>query len=272
MSNNNLFENAGKVDEIVGGPGRLSYAFVGQAIPEKISDVFDRATLELKPGWKDFGFTTDGISISRGAEIEDIEVDQFYTPVDSRVTGTENTISTQLMQNTIENRQIANMGAEIIETPAVYGTATTTTAAATAGSKLIAVTSATGITAGSFVEVGGRGYLVSSVSGLNVILSRALVADVASAASVKPIVELKTKKISYGSMNDRPALMIALTTPRPDGTLLVTLFYNVKVSGEDVEQTFNKETRTLPLALKAYPHPALGNDADIYTEIDERLD
>lgn len=267
-----VFENSGNAAEIVGGAGRLSFAFVGQTIPTTIADIMDRATLELKPGWKDFGFTTDGISISRGAEVEDIIVDQSYAPVDSRVTGTENTISTQLMQNTIENRQIANMGAEIIETPATYGTATTTTAAAAAGTKLVAVTSATGITEGSFVEIGGRAYHVNTVNGLNLILAQPLLAAVASAASVKPITALKTKQISYGSMNDRPALMIALTTPRPDGTLLVSLFYNVKVSGEDVEQTFNKETRTLPLSMKAYPHPALPSDSDIYTEIDERLE
>lgn len=266
-----IYEGMGKADEIVGGPGRLAYAFLGQTLPTQISDIVDRATMQLKPGWKDFGFTTDGIAISRSAEVEEIEVDQSYTAVDSRVTSTENTISTQLMQNTIENRQIANMGAVIIETPATFGTATTTTAAAAAGDKIIAVTSASGITAGSFIDVGGRSYLVNAVSGLNVILAQPLVAAAASAASVKPVTALKTKKISYGSMNDRPALMIALITQRANGTLLVTLFYNVKVSGDDVEQTFNKETRTLPLALKAYPHPALDTDSDIYTEIDEVL-
>lgn len=264
-----ILEGMGNVSKVVGGAGRLVYAPYGQATPTKISDVIDLATFQLKSGYKDFGFTDGGIEMSRAIEVEEVNADQSFTPIDSYVSGASHTLSTSLMENTIENRQIANMGASIVSTPATYGTATTTTALVAVGGTVIPVTSASGITVGSYIDIDGQVRRVVAVNALNVTIDKPLTAQVASAGSVKPITEHATKKISYGSQNERPAMQIVLLSKKRNGAILMVVFHNCKVSGEESAQNFNKETRMLPLSLVAYPEGALDNDSDVYFEMEQ---
>lgn len=264
-----ILEGMGNASKVVGGAGRLVYAPYGTAVPTKISDVIDLTNFTLKAGYKDFGFTDGGIEMSRAIEVEDVEADQSFTPIDSYVSGSSHSLSTSLMENTMENRQIANMGASIITTPATYGTATTTTALAAIGASVIAVTSAAGIVADSLIDIAGQVRKVVAVNALNVTIDKPLTVQVASAAQVRPITELGTKKISYGSQNERPAMQIVLLSKKRDGSILMVVFFNCKVSGEESAQNFNKETRMLPLSMVAYPEGALDNDSDVYFEMEQ---
>ncbi|HHB3508233.1 TPA: hypothetical protein ACORDH_005374 [Bacillus cereus] len=81
---------------IIGGAGRLVWVPYGTAAPTKISDVMDTATFELKPSWKDVGGTTEGITVTRGFETEDFEIDQVKGAVDTEITNWTHNISTQL--------------------------------------------------------------------------------------------------------------------------------------------------------------------------------
>lgn len=264
-----IYEGMGTAANITGGAGRLVWAAYGQATPTTFSDVIDLATMQLKAGYKDFGFTDGPIEVSRQVETTDVEVEQSDVPIDSYVSGGAHGVTANLKEQTIENKQIAMMGAQIIETPIAYGTATTTTAIAAVGATVVPVTSATGITVGKYIEIGTQIRKVTAVNGLNISIDRALTVQVASAGSVKPVTSFASRKIVFGSKNARQAMQIVLLSVTRQGAMCMSVFHNAKVSGEEVTLSYGKEDRVVPLNLVAYPDPALDNDSDVFFELVE---
>jgi hypothetical protein len=254
---------------IVGGPGRLVWAPYGTTAPTAISDVMDLATFELKAPWKDLGATNEGIETSRSFETEDFEVDQVKGPVDSEVTSWEHTIETQLAENTVENRQLALIGGPIVETPAVTGTATTTTTALAVGATIIAVTSAAGFAAGKYAKLGNQILKIDSITGNSLYVSDPLLSAAATGASISPVTSLGTKRIGYGTASNIPTIMLALISKKKDGTLYMAVYRKCKISGDEKTQGYSKDKRLLPLQLKAFPEDGLSDNDNVYYEIEE---
>ncbi|MGG1571595.1 hypothetical protein [Fictibacillus sp. NRS-1165] len=257
-------------NNIVGGPGRLVVADFGIPYPNTIEDVMNLTEpYDLKPGWSDLGATSDGIATSRGFDVEGFEVDQLPGEVDSDITAWTHTLETTLAENTLENRQLALIGAPIIETPSVLGTATTTTGDVAAGATIVPVTSVAGITPGSYVDVDGETRKVSRVEGTSIYLETSLAEAHVTGATVSPITTLGTRRIGYGTPNEVPFKTYALISQKKDGTLYMAVFRKAKVSGDDKEQTFGKEKRLLPLQLVAYPDSSAPQEENVYYEIEQ---
>jgi hypothetical protein len=257
---------------IVGGPGRLVVKPWDGTYPETIGDVMGTAApFSLTGGWRDLGATVEGITINRGFETEDFSVDQVAAPVDTDITGWTHTLETALAENTVENRQLALVGGTIIETAPVLGTGTTTTTATAVGGTLLNLTSAAGITEGSYVQVGGGTYRVAAVSGNTVTLATPLTSEVEAAAPVSPVTELGTRRIGYGTAGDIPFYTYALISQKKDGTLYMAVFRKCKITGDDKEQTFGNEKRTLPLGVAAFPDGDASAEENVYFEIEQIL-
>lgn len=263
----NLYKVTAK--NIVGGPGRLVWAHYGTTPPTAIADVMDTATYELEPGWKDLGATSEGIETSRSFETEDFEVDQLKGAVDSDVTGWTHTIETQLAENTVENRQLALIGGPIVETPAVTGTATTTTTALAVGATIVAVTTATDFTGGKYAKIGTQIVKILSITGNSLYLAEPINAVLTSGASAAPVTTLGTKRIGYGTTSDIPMIMLALINMKKDGSLYMAVYRKCKVSGDDKTQGYSKEKRLLPLQLQAFPEDTAAETENVYYEIEE---
>jgi hypothetical protein len=255
--------------EIVGGPGRLVWAPYGTPSPTKISDVMDLETYELKAPWKDLGATTDGIAISRGFDTEGFEVDQKLGNVDEDITAWTHSLSTNLAQNSLENRQLALVGSPIEETPPVLGTATTLSNAVTVGATILNVTSATDFRQGAFLKIGDELIKISSISANSLKLEKPVKNAYESAAEVTPVTELGTRRIGYGTPSEVPLIMPALISQKKDGTLYMAVIRKAKVTGDDKEQTFGKEKRTLPFARSAFPEDGVSEDENVYYEIEQ---
>jgi hypothetical protein len=262
-----------KIDssKMIGGAGRLVYAKYGVAFPTKIEDVIDLSTYELKGPWKDLGATTEGIETTRGFEEEEFTVDQKLGAVDTDISAWSHGLSTNLAENSLENRQLALIGSPIVETPATLGTATTTTAAIAIGDTTVKVTTASGITAGSYIQVGGETVKVASVSGTNVYLERAVTKATASGGNVAPITALPTRRIGYGTPTEIPFITLALLVKRKDGTISLAVFRKAKVASGDKSQTFNSGKRILPFALTAFPVDGVSENENVYYEIEQVL-
>lgn len=260
-------------ENIVGGPGRLVFAPFGTPYPARISDVMDlTAPFNLKSPWVDLGATNDGISISRGFDTEDFQVDQVSGAVETDITGWTHTLETNLAENTVENRQLALAGGTIITQAPTYGMATTLGASVGTNATIITVTSAANIDQGSWIELGGTNsetVQVSSVQGTTVYLSNPIKYAHAASDPVRPITEPGTKRIGYGTPTDVPFHTYALISQKKDGTLYMAVFRKCKISGDDKEQTFGKEKRLLPLQLTAFPDGAVANDENVYYEIEQ---
>lgn len=257
-------------DNIVGGAGRLVVADFGITYPERISDVMDITDpYNLKPGWTDLGATSEGITISRGFETEDFEVDQVTGPVDTDITSWEHTLETNLAENTVENRKLALVGSTIIETPPTYGTATTLNADVSANATIITVASAVDMAAGSYIDIDGEVIKVANVQGNTIYLEKGLSEAKTTTASVTPITELGTKRIAYGTPNEVPFKTYALISQKKDGTLYMAVIRKAKVSGDSKEQTFGKEKRTLPFQLTAYPDGDVNRIENVYYELEQ---
>jgi len=257
---------------IVGGPGRLVVKDYDGTFPDSISDVMTLASpYNLMAGWSDLGATNDGITTSRGFDTEDFEVDQVSGAVDSDITSWEHTLETNLAENTVENRQLALIGGTIIETPPVLGTATTLTSATVAGATIISVTSAAGITAGSWISVAGEVRKVNRVEGTTVYLDSGLDNAHTATDSVSPITELGSKRIGFGTVNEVPFKTYALISQKKDGTLYMSVIRKAKVSGDGKEQTYGKEKRLLPLQLVAYPVDGVPAEENVYYEIEQTI-
>ncbi|SEA53964.1 hypothetical protein SAMN05421743_105221 [Thalassobacillus cyri] len=256
--------------EVVGGPGRLVWAPHGTDAPEKISDVMDLSSpYDLKGPWKDLGATNEGIAISRGFETEDIPVDQSIAPIDDYINGWTHSISTQLAQNTVENRQLSLIGSPIVETPPTTGTATTLTNDIAAGATTLSVTSAAEFTEGGWLQIGEEIKKVSKIASDTIYLVEPVGQPYTTTDEVTPITELGYKKIGYGAVEDRPTIMLALLNQKKDGTMYMAVFRKCKVAGDDKEQNFQKGTRYLPLGMQAFPEDGTATDENVYYEIEQ---
>jgi hypothetical protein len=263
-------------DNIVGGPGRLVVKEYDGTFPDSISEVMDMAEPhDLLNGWRDLGSTNDGITTSRSFETEDFEVDQVIGAVDSDITSWEHTLSTNLAENTIENRQLSMIGGTIIETAPTLGESTTLTGTVVAGATIINVTSATGISAGQFIQVSEGSFLenkkVSRVQGNTIYLSSPLEAPYSTAAMVAPVTELGTKRIGFGTPDFVPYRTYALISKKKDGSLYMCVIRRAKVSGDAKEQVYGKEKRLIPLNLTAYPVDSEVAEENVYYEIEQVL-
>lgn len=257
-------------ENIIGGPGRLVWAPHGTTAPTKISDVMDLTSpFDLKGPWKDLGATNDGIEISRSFSTEDFEVDQYVGAVEEYVSSWEHALSTQLAENTLENRQLALIGGPIIETPPTLGTATKLTGNAVEGATVLSLTAATGFTEGGWAKVGSQIVKISKISGNSLYLADPIKVAATANSDVFPVTELGTKRIGYGTASNVPMIMIALISQKKDGSLYMAVFRKCKVSGDDKTQKFSKEKRMLPLALKAFPEDGVPIEENVYYEIEE---
>jgi hypothetical protein len=49
------------------------------------------------------------------------------------------------------------------------------------------------------------------------------------------------------------------------------VYYEVKLNGDEVESTFNKEKRTLPVGFVAFAQDDLPEDENVYIEVEQTL-
>lgn len=257
-------------NNIVGGPGRLVVKPWDGAYPETIGEVMSMTEpYSLTAGWRDLGATVEGITINRAFETEDFTVDQVSGAVDTEITEWTHSITTNLAENTIENRQLALIGGEIIQNPSVLGTPTTTTAATVQGGTLLNLTSATGFQVGGYAEVNGEAYGIKSISANTITVNRPLTSAVAIGDSIAPVTELGTRRIGYGTVGDIPFNTYALISQKKDGTLYMAVFRKGKITGDDKEQLFGAEKRVLPLAVSVYPDGNASETENVYYEIEQ---
>nr|DAL87875.1 MAG TPA: major tail protein [Caudoviricetes sp.] len=258
---------------VYGGAGRLLVASIDQDRPTKLSDIIDLTTFDAMSGWRDVGATNDGIAVSRGFDTDDIEVDQSVEPIDQTLTGFTNTISTNLAELTIENRQLSWVGAQIEDHAAVLGAKVDADGALAAGATVITVADVSGFKAGGFIYVGSELRKVAAIDSDNkkLTLSAPLTSAHADGEDVTPIDELGYKTISYGAPSEVPAFMMALLSLKKDGTLYGIVFYNCKVSGDDSETTFEKGQRLLPFQANAHTVDDLPEDQNIMIEFEQYL-
>jgi len=258
----------------VGGPGRLVVADMNVAAPEKISDVMDLTDpFNLKEGWTDLGATNDGISISRGWDTEDFEVDQIMGAADTDVSSFEHTLETQLAENTIENRQLALAGGSIIETPAAVGTGQVLGGALAAGARIVTLSTAdVAFKTGGWLRLGTNELIkITKVDGTAVYLETGVSKAYTTSDQVYPVTELPTKRIGYGTVTDIPFKRYALISQKKDGSLYMAVVRKAKVSGDSKEQAFNKEKRVLPFQLQAFPEDGVSKEENVYYEIEQAI-
>lgn len=260
-------------NNIVGGAGRLVVKPYDGTFPDSIEEVMSMtAPFDLVGNWQDLGATNDGITVSRGFDSEDFEVDQVLGPLTSDITGWTHGLSTTLAENTVTNRQMALIGGQIIETPPTLGTATTLTATAAINASILSVTSASGLTAGSYLQIAENlnveSKQINRISGNTVYLETPLKNAYTTAASVRPITALGTRRIGYGTVQNLPTYTFALISQKKDGSLYMAVICKARVTGDDKEQTFDKSKRTIPLDLQAYPEESLEQSGNVYYEIE----
>lgn len=263
-------------DNIVGGPGRLVFKRYDGTFPQTISDVMSlTAPHDLTAGWSDLGATNDGISLTRGFDTEDFEVDQVVGAVDTDITSWAHTLETSLAENTVENRKLALIGGVIEESTPTMGAATTLTADVALNATIITVTSAAGMAEGGFVNFAEATKTetkkIARVDGTTIYLESPLENAYTVAAAVSPVTELGYKRIGYGTPQDVPFNTFALISQKKDGTLYMAVIRKAKVSGDDKEQTYSKEKRLLPLQLTAFPVDSVSQDENVYYEIEQVL-
>jgi len=261
-------------ENFVGGPGRLVVAPLSVEAPVRISDVMDTAApYNLKTEWSDLGATTEGISISRGFETEDFEVDQKMGAADTEVTSYSHSLSTSLAENTLKNRQLALVGGEIIETPAETGTSQLLAGALAIGARNVTLTTADPeFKVGGWIQfTGGEMKKIASVNDASITLETGVQKTYATTDNVSPVTALPTKRIGYGTKRDIPYHRYALITQKKDGTLGMTVFRKAQVTGDDKEQTFNKSKRVLPLSLTAFEEDGVSESENVYYEIEESI-
>lgn len=258
----------------VGGPGRLVVADMSIEAPEAISDVMSTtAPYNLTTGWRDLGATSEGIAISRGFETEDFMVDQVMGAADTDVTGYNHTLSTNLAENTVENRKLALVGGQIIETAAAVGTEQALAGALAAGAlKVTLTTEDPQFKPGGWIQLaGGELKKIASVNGASIGLEVGVEKPYTAGDTVAPVISLPTKRIGYGTDGNIPEKRYALISRRKDGTLYMAVIRKAKVTGDDKEQSFSKEKRLLPLSLAAYPEDGAPQSENVYYEIEESI-
>lgn len=262
-----------KVDasNIIGGAGRLVVAPYGTTPPTKISDVMDTSTFELKSAWKDLGATNEGIEITRGFETEEFEVDQVKGPIDTEITNWTHNISTQLAENTVENRQLALIGSPIIETPPELGTAVDSSKDLAINATIVTFAAAPGadFKEGGYLKIDNEVLKINKISGNSIYLAEPLKHAQATGTKVYPVKSLGSKRIGYGAVGNIPEIMLANISQKKDGSLYMAVFRKCKVSGDEKTQTFSKAKRVLPLSLQAFAVEGIAENENVYYEIEE---
>lgn len=259
--------------KIQGGAGRLVISNDTKFRPREISDIMDLDTYKLRDGFRDLGGTNEGIARSRGNETEDVEIDQSTTPIDSTITSWENTITTTLMETDINNRQLANAGGTIETTAPKTGEALPLAAPLLVNARTVKVTlSENGKldTDIKFVKVGDETAQVASVTNNVINLKKPLKEAHDENETVVPILELGTKRISYGAPSSVQPVSLTNIVRRDDGTFLMVHYYEVKIS-DNVETNHGKEKATLPVTFTAYAQEDLPDDENVYIEIEQDL-
>lgn len=259
---------------IIGGAGRLVFKPFDGTYPDAIEDVMDTTDpYDLVDGWLELGATTDGITTSRGFDSDEFEVDQKLGAISEDITSWSHSLETTLAENTVQNRQLALVGGEVIETPPTLGASTALTAAAAINATILSVTAATGIISGGFIQVAEGVNLetkkVSRVSGNTVYLETPLANSYTTAGSVRPITALGSRRMGYGTVANIPEWTFALISQKKDGSLYMAVFRKCKVTGDDKEQVFEKGKRTIPLSLAAYPDDNSAIQENVFYEIEQ---
>lgn len=259
---------------IIGGPGRLIVKPFDNTFPEKISDVIDlTAPYDLKPGYEDLGATNDGITVSRSFDSEDYEVDQVLGAVDTDITAWNHTLTTTLAENTEKNKQLSMVGGAIVDVPATYGAATTLTAGVAAGATILSLTSAAEAEVGLFIELSEGGNVEShkivAVNGSTVTLATALKNAYTVAAAVRPVLEPGYRRIGFGTPPDIPYHTYIVISKTKDEKLHMNVIRKAKVSGDDKDQVYGRDKRTLPLALSAFPVDDVPESESVMYEINQ---
>ncbi|OTW86371.1 hypothetical protein BK702_15205 [Bacillus thuringiensis serovar cameroun] len=263
-----------KVDstKIIGGAGRFVTAPYGSKLPAEIEDLIDTATYELKGAWKDVGATQEGIKITRSYDEEEIEVDQVQGAVETAITKWSHDISTSLMEYTIENRQLALIGGQIVQKAPKYGTAVKTKGELGIGATIITLATAPGaeFKVGGYVKVANQVNKIVAIQGSSLTVETAIPAAITEGVDITPIITLGTKRIGYGTVTDAPMLSAALISRNDKtGALSMVVFYRVKVSGESKEQNWSKEKHQIPLGLKAFAENGVATNENVYYEIEQ---
>lgn len=259
---------------IQGGAGRLIVGEDTDFRPTKISDIMDMNTFELKPGFRDLGATTEGISRSRGNETEEVTVDQSVTPIDSTISGWSNTIGTTLMETSIDNRALAWAGGNITETAAELGDPATLVAALNKGNKTIKVESGKGTDFASvnFAKIGDETIEIAQVKAADdiIVLKKGVSKAYATTDTLTPVKELGTKTIGYGAPTSVDSYSLTNIVKREDGTFLMVHYYEVKIS-DNVETNHGKEKATLPVSFTSFAQDDLPEDENVFKEIEQVL-
>ena len=261
-------------ENIVGGAGRLVCKPYDGTFPESIEDVIQvQSPYDLSEGWKEIGATNDGIAVSRGFDTEDFEVDQVIGAVDTDITSWTHTLEAELAENYIENRQIALIGGQIIESPSELGTPTTLTNEIGVNATILKVTSVEGFKEGGYVDIteGDKGEKaqISRIQNGALYISSPVKSSYSTAAAVAPITKLGYKRIGYGTVSNIPEFTFALISQKKDGSLYMMVIRKAKISGDDKEQSFSKEKRLLPLQLTAFPVEGVPEEENVYYEIEQ---
>lgn len=257
---------------IVGGAGRLITAPYGTKLPKAIEEIIDPITFDLAPGWSDVGATTEGIKVGRSYDETEIEVDQIQGPVETSITKWVHDISTQLMEYTIENRQLALIGGQIIQSAPKYGTAVKTKGELGIGATIISFAAAPGadFKEGGYLKIANQTIKIVAIQGSSVTIETSLAAATAEGTDVTPIISLGTKYIGYGTVSDAPLRSAALITRNEKtGALSVSVFRRVKVSGDSKEITKGKEKYAIPLGFKAFAESGVQTSENVFYEIEQ---
>lgn len=259
-------------NNIIGGAGRLVTAAYGTKLPTTIEEIINPTTYVLAEGWKDVGATKEGIKIGRSYDEEEIEVDQFQGPVETSITKWTHDLATQLMEYTIENRQLALIGGQILQSAPKYGTPAKTKGDLGIGATIITLDEAAGqdFKAGGYLRVGTETKKIVAVNGASVTIDTGISTAVNAEADVTPITALGTKYIGFGTVSEAPLFSAALITRNEKtGALAVAVFRRVKVSGESKEITKGKEKYAIPLAFKAFAESGVPTSENVFYEIEQ---
>jgi len=107
-------------EQVIGGAGRLLYQLTAAELgstpvfPTKISDIMNTSNFaaQVANGWRDFGQTNDGITISRAVSMTTWDTDQV-TEVVEAIDRWTHTLATNLAEMSLENLQLAWEGGTI---------------------------------------------------------------------------------------------------------------------------------------------------------------
>lgn len=95
------------------GAARLMWAALSQAFPTAITDIIAASSFDAQSGWNDLGATKSGIQVIVNNTEETFDVDQILADIESRPTGWQYAIATQLAEMTLARLQVAWEGGTV---------------------------------------------------------------------------------------------------------------------------------------------------------------